>query len=159
MNTGEYIQCMVCGKKIEKYEFYRTHVSCPVGATEGRPARFASSSGSASAAPSVQEPSCGVSAPEVTKPSNTGKEDGPLDLSRAVQLPVSGLAAAVKIEIAILAKEIELMQLRGNESEDDPRRAETLRSFGNCLWRHKRDLLKALAAASAPSAAGASGGS
>jgi hypothetical protein len=67
------------------------------GASKARPARFASSSGSASDAPSVQPPSCGGSAPEVSKLSHGKAEGESLDLSRAVQLPVSDSAVCLLI--------------------------------------------------------------
>lgn len=48
-----------------------------------------SATGSASAAPSVEKPSCGMNAPEVAMPSNMVKEDEPGADSSPVQLPVS----------------------------------------------------------------------
>jgi hypothetical protein len=62
-----------------------------------------------------------------------------------VGIGTSDLLAAVVYELKVLDKEIELMQLR-IEEETEPRRKETLRSFGSCLWKHKKSLERAVAA-------------
>lgn len=90
--------CCKCGKPVESELNLDRSLTilcfdCYNGrATEGRPAGFASSTGSDSAAPSVQTPP--VVAEPVANPklSSMGKEDEPVDLSRVVQPPVSGSA-------------------------------------------------------------------
>jgi hypothetical protein len=62
------------------------------GASKARPARFASSAGSPSDAPSVQQAKCGMDALEVSKPSHVKAEGETDDLSRLVRLPVSDSA-------------------------------------------------------------------
>lgn len=60
----------------------------------------------------------------------------------ASHVATGDLLAAVAGEVRLLEKEIELMKLRMNE-EADPIRKEMIRTFGSCLWRHKRALEKA----------------
>jgi hypothetical protein len=72
------------------------HNSCPVGATEGRPAGFASSAGSPSGAPNTDKSKCGGGASDVSKTSHVNAEGETDDLSRLVRLPVSELAALVE---------------------------------------------------------------
>jgi hypothetical protein len=53
-------------------------------------------------------------------------------------MPKKSLEIAVKQELAIFEKEIELLKLRVAESEGDLLRNKTLRSFGSCLWKHQK---------------------
>lgn len=55
-----------------------------------------------------------------------------------------GLADAVRYEIAVAEKQIELLQLRMKE---DPKCANLIRPFGSNIWQMKRRLEKALASA------------
>jgi len=95
------MNCEKCGKEItdQNWNCDNTtiqHNICPVGATEGRPARFASSSGSASDADEHGRASkIGGDDKGIGQPKKQ-VEGEPLDLSRAVQLPVSELAAVVE---------------------------------------------------------------
>ena len=69
------------------------------------PQEFASSAGSPSGAPSVQQAKRGMSASAVSKPSHVKAEGEPDDLSRLVRLPVSELAAAErKLNLELLYK-------------------------------------------------------
>lgn len=91
------MKCHYCQQEIKEgeeyvspYPFY--HVSCPEGASAAKSAAsgFGSSSGSASGA----SPKHGTQGDQPSSEAQPHKElkpgDGPLDLSRAVQLPVSG---------------------------------------------------------------------
>jgi hypothetical protein len=99
------MRCYKCGQRIttDDWEFEASkgycHSVCPVGASKARPARFASSNGSPSDAPSVQQPSCGMVASEVSKPSHGKAEGETFDLSRLIRLPVSG-SARVTVQLS-----------------------------------------------------------
>lgn len=96
---------MICNNCLQEivgddYEYHNgiiIHPVCPSGASEASPARMsASTTGSASAAPSVQKPSCGMSVSGVSATSNTETEDEPGVVNSGVQLPVSDLFAVVQ---------------------------------------------------------------
>lgn len=149
--------CRKCGA-----EFDEMSPICPAcfssrAERSGAPqACLPSTTGSASAAPSVQEAPCGMGAHDVSKTSNTGKEDEAGVDNSVVQLPVSVLLAS-------LIQNFELREKTAQKQRDhweDEGKQSTANEWENRrqCWHIAVRELKAIAR-SAPSAAGASGGS
>lgn len=131
------------------------HFLLPVWAGDSpSPQGIASSSGSASDAPSVKIPQCGMSAPEVSKPSQGKAEGEPLDLSRAVQLPESDSESRRLLLDALAEMNRHIEVLTSQKIYDG--------SWTLTAARFARKRIVNLIAGSdsdAPGAAGASGGS
>ena len=154
MNAKTCPRCWV-SNDVDNVECPLCHFLFPAGAAERpSPQGIASSSGSASDAPSVKIPQCGMSAPEVSKPSQGKAEGEPLDLSRAVQLPESDSESRRLLLDALAEMNRHIEVLTSQKIYDG--------SWTLTAARFARKRIVNLIAGSdsdAPGAAGASGGS
>jgi hypothetical protein len=151
----EYCKRVCPTENFQKLWKFLHRFVCPVGASESEAAqRFASSCGSASAAPNTGVFPSRKLASEIVEALKPRAEGEPHDLSRAVQLPVSELAALAERwqTRSDLAAKLRNGTARGSYSNG---RYDAMQmAYRDCAAD-----IDMLIAASAPSAAGASGGS